>query len=160
MLKDGDKICVDSQNVTTTAPSKKLADKQLGPFVVKKKISDLNYELDLPDKYAIHPVFHETFLSPYQETTIPGRVNPPPPPIEVEGEEEYVVDRIIDARLWRGPKQYLVQWEGYSPSENTWEPERHLTHATEQITEFHDEHPDFSWKPPKRSLPRPRRSEE
>jgi len=146
-LMEGSKVWLDARNVTTTAPSKKLADKQLGPFKILRKISSLNYELELPKTIPIHPVFHISLLEPYMETTIPDRSQPPPPPIEVEGELEYQVERILDARLWRNQKQYLVKWLDYSDADNSWEAESNLANALDTINKFHNENPDFEWKP-------------
>ncbi|AFN82627.1 chromobox protein [Encephalitozoon romaleae SJ-2008] len=38
----------------------------------------------------------------------------------------YTVDKIVGHRRRRGTKQYLVKWEGYSDSENTWEDEKNI----------------------------------
>ena len=149
-IQEGDKVWLDAVNVKTTAPSKKLADKYLGPYKVKKKISAVNYELDLPDTMMVHPVFHINLLRKHQENSILGRIEPPPPPIEVEGEEEYEVEEILDGRLWRNQKQYLVKWEGYDTSENSWQTIADLKHAQEAIQHFHDTNPDFTWKTRKR----------
>lgn len=36
------------------------------------------------------------------------------------------VERIVDDRMMKGRKQYLIKWVGYSESENTWEFEDNL----------------------------------
>ena len=36
----------------------KLTQRWIGPFTIKRKLSPLNYELDLPSSFSIHPVFH------------------------------------------------------------------------------------------------------
>ena len=40
--------------------------------------------LDLPPQLWIHSVFHSSLLEPSQDNTIPNRITPPPPPIELE----------------------------------------------------------------------------
>jgi hypothetical protein len=47
-----------------------------------------------------------------------------PEPIEVDGEEEYLVEEILEERKRRKRKEYLTKWLGYQ--EPTWEPQEHL----------------------------------
>ena len=78
-----------------------MADKRLGPFKIKTKLSNSVYELDLPLRYKrIHPVFNISQLLLATTDEIPGRVQDPPPPIEIEGEEEYEVKQIRCRRHW------------------------------------------------------------
>jgi hypothetical protein len=55
-------------------------------------------------------VFHVSLLEPYRED---GRVQPPPPPIELEGALEYEVESIIDHRFrgTRTPKP-IIRFRG------------------------------------------------
>lgn len=43
-----------------------------------------------------------------------------------EPEEEYTVEKILDKRIRGGKTEYLIKWEGYPDSENTWEPDDNL----------------------------------
>ncbi|KAG1021117.1 hypothetical protein G6F43_014290 [Rhizopus delemar] len=94
----------------------------------------------------IHPVFHVNLLTPKKLShlsDITGRVVPPRPPIEVEGEEQYEVDFIKDSRKNRGQVQYLVKWKGYeNPTEDTWEPTENLTNCLDVIRDFHRTYPN------------------
>ena len=125
----------------TVTPSKKLSHKRLGPYMVEKRVGDLDYRLKLPPLVPVHPVFHVSLLSPYATSSIPGRKHPEPPPVEVEGEEEYEVERILDSRIFRRGLQYLVKWKGYDDSQTTWEPARNLTHAPDLVQDFHVRQP-------------------
>ena len=97
----------------------------------------------------IHPVFLVSLLEPYKDSTIPGRLQAPPPLIEVDGAEEFEVDgaeefevlEILDSRINRGKLEYLVHWQGYEVHERTWEPTANLKNAPEMIAEFHREYP-------------------
>jgi hypothetical protein len=157
-FQEGDQVWLDAQNINTTAPSRTLADRRLGPYRIEKKLSDTVYLLKLPHQMHIHPVFHAALLYPYQENDIPGRNQEPPPPIEIEGEEEYEVEEILDGRLWYRKKQYLVRWKGYTAADDTWEPASNLKRSAEAIQEFHDKHPDFEWKSPADRKRHPRKS--
>ncbi len=93
--------------------------------------------LDLPSSMKIHPVFHVSLLEPYKESTIPGRLPAPLPPIEINGEEEFEVFKIIDSRINRRRLKYLVHWQGYEISERTWELAANLANAPKMINKFH-----------------------
>ena len=51
-----------TKNITTKKPSKKLNHKYLGPYKVIKKISENNYQLDLPFKVRIYLIFYISLL--------------------------------------------------------------------------------------------------
>ena len=61
-----------------------------------------------------------------------------PPPELVEGEEEYVVDRIMNSRRHgRNRKlQFLIHWEGYSSAHDSWEDAADV-HAPEKLEEYY-----------------------
>ena len=87
----------------------------------------------------IHPVFHNTLLKPYVETSAHGPNFARPPPEIIGGEEgHYEIEKILQARPTRNKKstQYLVKWKGYPDSENSWLPARELTHAQELVRNF------------------------
>ncbi|KAJ1556694.1 Chromobox protein 1, partial [Nowakowskiella sp. JEL0078] len=45
--------------------------------------------------------------------------------IDDEDEEpaEYVVEKVVDTKILKGKRYYLLKWVGYSDNDNTWEPE-------------------------------------
>ena len=100
----------------------------------------------------IHPVFHISLLEPYRQSSLVSRRQPEPPPIQIDGEEEYEVEEIVDSRLYYGRLQYHVQWEGYGPHKRTWEYAEELqNHASEAVDEFHRRYPQR----PSPTVPRP-----
>jgi len=89
----------------------------------------------------IHPVFHNSLLKPYKETTAHGPNFTRPPPEIVGGEEgHYEIERILTSRPTRNWKstQYLVKWKGYPDSENSWLPAKELQSACELLKQFHN----------------------
>ena len=141
------------KNIKTSHPSQKLDVKRLGPFKILKVVgeSQMAFKLELPSQMRIHPVFHASLLEPYKGNTLPGHTQPAPLPIVVEGELEYVVDRILDSKIDRGKLKYYINWEGYPPEDRTWEPTSHLENAKEAVTQFHSRYPN---RPSPADLPR------
>lgn len=144
--KIGDKVWLEGNNIRTDRPMKKLDNKRHGPFLIKKKIGDSAYELDLPKTWRqIHPVFNESLLTPYVEPSYESQKKPDRPlPVILEEEETgiYEVKLVHDSRMRRRKLQYLIEWEGYpAQSDWTWEPEINLADAKEAIADFHILHP-------------------
>jgi hypothetical protein len=128
------------------ASTPKLSPRWIGPFPVKRKLSPLTYELDLPPSLRIHPVFHISKLRPHRasERFDPHRPPPPsrPPPEVVDQQEEYEVEAILDHRMskWRNRmyKQYLVHWKGYPEWDSTWEWADTLETNARQVVEDYE----------------------
>jgi hypothetical protein len=127
-----------------------LDHKLFGPFIVKRKVGQRAYELELPARMKIHPVFYVGLLEPYRESIDPTRRQEPPLPDEVDDQPSYVVARIVDSRYYgptkgKFPKrfvQYMVVWAGYGPEENSWEPYEVLQGTAEDaLKEYHRKYP-------------------
>ena len=94
-----DQVFVLAKFLWTTRPSKKLAERFLGPFTITGRPSSHLFQVKLPDHlHSIHPVFHVSQLEPVPHSSIPNRINPPSPPIEVDGNLEYEISRILDSK--------------------------------------------------------------
>src|SRR6266705_2762330 len=90
---------------------------------------------------SIHPVFHNSLLKPYKETTAHGPNSTHPPPEIVGGEEgHYEIERILTSRPASNRKspRCLVKWKGYPDSENSWLPAKELQSARKLLKQFHD----------------------
>ena len=144
-FKEGEKVLINT-DVLRNVPgiTKKLEPKYKGPFKIKKKLSDLTYELKLPRWHQIHPVIHVSNLKPYIESKdFPGRkisVPPPEPITSKEGYEEYEVEEILKKRKKGKTIQYLVKWKGFPMDDATWEPERNLKNAQAKLKAFEEQH--------------------
>jgi hypothetical protein len=101
---------------------RKLLPRWVGPFKVTAKVGDVSYKLALPADWRVHNVFHVSQLREW----VPGKRTQPPLPQLVDGQEEYVVDRILShndkQRGHRPQRCYLVKWQGYGDEHDSWEP--------------------------------------
>ena len=143
MFQEGDQVWLESTNLTTTRPSKKLAEKRYGPFKIIKKEGSTAYRLELPESWhLIHPVFHEGLLTPYVKPLFPKqKKKPPPPPVIIGGELEFEVEKVLDSRRRKGRPEFLIRWKGHPPEGDTWEPRSNLRNAKESLSDFHKRYP-------------------
>jgi hypothetical protein len=74
------------------------ADWNLARYVCEAQLWEYSvaYKLKMNPGWRVHPVFRVSLLEPYRED---GRVQPPPPPIEMEGTLEYEVESILEHRF-------------------------------------------------------------
>jgi len=114
-FKAGDMVFLDASNIQTTQPSRKLSHRRLGPFPIDSRVGNGVYWLRLPPSMSrLHPIFNVVKLSLAPLDPIPGRwTSPPPLPEIVDGEEEWVVEEILDSRMVNRKLCYLVKWEGF-----------------------------------------------
>ena len=70
--KEGDLVWLEGCNLRLNQPTPKLAPRRHGPFKVVQVMSPVNYRLELPTQWSIHPVFHIDLLTPYRETITHG----------------------------------------------------------------------------------------
>src|SRR5277367_1788656 len=126
-----------------TRLSQKLDVKRMGPFKVLEVVGEgkLAYRLELPVQMRVHPVFHVSLLEPYWENMLLGRAREPLLRVEVEGELEYEVARILDSKIERGRLKYLVDWVDCGPEERTWEPMKNVENAPDAVATFHRAYP-------------------
>jgi hypothetical protein len=105
-----------------------------GPFVVTKAFPDKSvYTLDLPNEPNRFPTFHTSLLRkfiPNDDELFPSRKLPRPGPVVTEeGEEEWLIDRILDQRIRGKGHQYLVRWQGWGHDEDRWISGRELANT-------------------------------
>jgi hypothetical protein len=115
----------------------KLGDQRVGPFKIVAKVGSLAYKLKLPDNWRIHLVMSVTQLEPARVDPFEREITPPPP-VDVEGAEEWEIQLITRSAL-RGrnrKKHYLVRWKGFRPEYDEWIAEDQLLHAKEILEEF------------------------
>ena len=79
--------------------------------------------------------------------TIPNRIQPPPPPITVDGDLEYKIAKILNSKVDNRRRSckllYLVRWHGYegTDEETSWLLATELDNAQDAILDFHSKYP-------------------
>ena len=132
ILGEGDKVFLIRRNIKSRRPNQKLDHVKLGPFKIKKKLGKLNYEVELPDQFGIHPVFHIAMLEPA----------PKDMPVSKEWgqitntQDGHNVERILGERVVNTRLYYLVEWKNHTNKQRSWEPANHLLDARNAINEY------------------------
>jgi len=106
--------------IKSTWPTKKLSEKYLGPYEVVGK--------------------------PVPLSNIPNRVNPPPPPLEIDGNLEFEVAQILNSKFDHRRKEplfYLIQWSGYEGTldKYSWIPATDLKNAADLVSGYYSLYP-------------------
>jgi hypothetical protein len=117
----GSSVWLEAMNLSMDKPSPKLVSKHHGPFKIMEKLSNLMYQLSLPTKWKIHNVFHINILSEAVPDTIPHHRKPTPPPVKVNDEDFWVMEKYIDARWFQNQFQFKIHWDRFSEEHDTWE---------------------------------------
>jgi hypothetical protein len=140
---EGDLVWLEGKNLRINQPTAKLAPRRHGPFKIIQVMSAVNYCLELPTQWSIHPVFHIDLLTLYKETIMHGPNFTRPTPELIDGEEEYSVEKILDSRRFgrRRRLQYLVKWEGYPDADNMWVDQDDVF-ADDKVWEFKNSNPE------------------
>ena len=133
----GQEVVLSTRNIRMDQhlPSK-LRRRWVGPFRVSRVVSPVAYGLELPPAWRIYPVFHVSNLKRYRRSTQFDREEQPPPPVLVDGEEEYEVEAILRHKGQGARRLYQVLWRGYPVTEASWEPESHLRNAPRILDEY------------------------
>ena len=77
----------------------------MGPFQIKKRISSVAYELELPASWSVNPVFHSSLLKPWRESEWSCPVDTLVADLEVSQEPVYQVERILKWRKVQGGRR-------------------------------------------------------
>jgi len=141
-FKAGDMVFLDASDVQTTRPLKQLSHWRLGLFPINSRVGNGVYRLRLPPSMSrLHPIFNVVKLSLAPPDPIFGCQTSLPPLLEiVDGEEEWVVEEILDSQMVNQKLCYLVKWEGFGVEPNSWEPWDNV-HVPELVADFYRRHP-------------------
>ncbi|CAI7929472.1 unnamed protein product [Closterium sp. NIES-54] len=135
----GDQVLLDTRNLNLSHLPFKLRPRFCGPFLVEAQVTPVTFRLRLPDTWKLHNAFHVQLLKPYKDPNqqFQGRQLPPPPPVLVQDEPEYEVERVLTHRC-RGGKtlEFLLRWKGYDPTEDSWVVEADMGNARRALKDY------------------------
>ena len=104
----GSWVLLDARHIWTMRPSRTLDWKRLGPFLVVRQISPYDDEWELPAAIWIHRVQFVSLLDPVVDDRLDGQHVDPPPPVEVDSEEEYQVSGVKDSHMYMNQLHYRI----------------------------------------------------
>jgi len=94
-------------------------------------------ELELPVSIRINWVQAVSHLDPVVNDPLEEQRVNLPPPVEVDGDEEYQVSKGEDSRMYRNQLQYLLCWPEYDSL--TWDPAKFMD-GLQVVGEFHQQY--------------------
>jgi len=148
-FKVGNQVYVKAKYFWSTQPSKKLSEKNLGLYTIIVQVGSLSFMLHLPDSmHAVHPVFHVSQLELVIPNTIPDWIQPPPPPVKVDGEPEFEISEILDSKVDHQCRSckllYLMHWSSYkgTDEETSWLLTTELGNTMELLENYHVQYLD------------------
>ncbi|KAH9753009.1 Endonuclease [Citrus sinensis] len=146
--KEGDQVMIKllpQQFKMLRKVHKGLVRRYEGPFRVVRRVGNVSYQLQLPPRLKIHPVFHVSLLKPYHEDMgDPSRGESRRAPTAVvtafDKDVDYIIaNRVVSRRGVPAHSEYLVKWKNLPESEATWEREDNLWQFVEHIQRFKHE---------------------
>ena len=67
----------------------------MGPFFITRRIGPVAYELELPQTWRIHPVFHTSLLRPFRTSTWSTPQESAVDELELEDDGSYKVEKLL-----------------------------------------------------------------
>jgi len=92
----GDRLYVRVDHIWMGRTARKLVEKKIGPFPINYQPSAMPFTLRLSSTIHIHPVFYMSQLGPDYTNTFGDCNQQPSPPLIVDGQHEYLIERIIE----------------------------------------------------------------
>ena len=134
--KKGDQVLLSTKDlVFKERPSKKLMEQYVGLYAIEKVISSNAVKLQLSSSIRIHPVVNVSQVVHYKEQ-VKGQKKKERKPVEIEGVEEWEVEKILNKKKIRGVQTYLIWWKGFTVKGDTWKRRENLKNTEELIKKF------------------------
>jgi len=106
--KKGDRVMLSTKDlVFKERPVRKLTERYVGPYAIEEVVSSNAVKLRLLSLMRIHLVVNVSQIVWYKEQ-VKGQKKEEGKPIEVEGVEEWEVEKILNKRKIREVEKYLV----------------------------------------------------
>ena len=134
--KKGDRVLLSTKNlVFKERPTKKLMETYMGLYAIEEIVSLNVVKLQLSSSMRIHSVVNISQIVRYKEQ-VKGQKKEEGKPVEVEGVEEWEVEKILNKKKMRGVEKYLIRWKGFMAEGDTQERRENLKNTEELIEEF------------------------
>jgi len=144
--KKGDQVLLSTKDlVFKERPTKKLMERYVGPYAIEEVVSSNAVKLRLPSSMRIHLVVNVSWIVRYKEQ-VRGQKKEEGKPVEVEGVEEWEVEKILNKKRMRGVEKYLIRWKGFTAEGDTWERKENLKNAEELIEDFERRGVEVRWQ--------------
>ena len=88
----GDRVLWSTRNLKLKVKTGTFKAKYVGPFPILRMVGNNACELELPEAMKIHPVVNVSQVKKYHDSL------QRPTPIDIDGEEEYEIEDILDHR--------------------------------------------------------------
>jgi len=92
----------------TERMNQELEQRYVGPYAIEEVVSSNAVKLCLPSSMRIHPVVNVSRIVCYKEQ-VKGQKKEEGKPVEVEGVEEWEVEKILNKKKMRGVEKYLIR---------------------------------------------------
>ena len=119
--------------------TKKLTEKFVRPYKIKKVISSNAVELELLSTVKIHLVVNVSRVQKYIGQ-VKGQRKEQLAPAIIEGEKEWEVEKILNKQQIREKNKYLVQQKEFTAESGTQKGKENLENAKEAVKEFEKEY--------------------
>ena len=136
----GDHVWLSIKYYKSDWLSKKLDNQMMGPFQISEQIRN-TYQLDLPANMKIHNVFSPDKLQKATNDPLPGQIQEPLEPIEINDDEEWEIEEILNSRIYQKKLQYQVKWIGFD-EDQTWYYVSNFVGSPHWLHIFHMDYPN------------------